>query len=115
MAYIVAEPCIKCKYLDCVTICPVMCFHEGANCVVIDPDECIDCNACVDLCPVKAIYAEEDLPDKWHDFIGINARFAKEWPVITVKKDPLPEAEGFRGVEAKRHLLDSAPGVGDAA
>ncbi|MFA6239329.1 MAG: ferredoxin FdxA [Candidatus Hydrogenedentales bacterium] len=113
MAYIVAEPCIRCKYVDCVEICPVMCFHEGANCLVIDPDECIDCGACVDQCPVNAIFPEESLPEKWREFVEINARFSKEWPVITHKQVPLPTADEYKSVENKRALLDPTPGAGD--
>ncbi|MBX7256765.1 MAG: ferredoxin family protein [Candidatus Hydrogenedentes bacterium] len=114
MAYIVAEPCIRCKYVDCVAICPVMCFHEGANCLVIDPDECIDCGACVDQCPVNAIYPEESLPEKWREYVDLNARFSKEWPTITMKKEPLASADEYKSVENKRSLLDPAPGNGDA-
>jgi len=113
MAYIVAEPCIRCKYVDCVDICPVMCFHEGANCLVIDPDECIDCGACVDQCPVNAIFPEESLPEKWREFVELNARLSKEWPVISRKKEALPSAEEFKDVESKRAFLDPAPGTGD--
>lgn len=114
MAYVVADPCIKCKYMECVDICPVMCFHEGANCLVIDPEECIDCGACVDPCPVQAIFPEETLPEKWAEYTELNARLSLEWPVITAKKTPLPDADEFKEVEPKRHLLDSAPGEGDA-
>ncbi len=113
MAYIVAEPCIKCKYTDCVEICPVMCFHEGANFLVIDPIECIDCGACVAECPVQAIYPQEDLPHKWDAFIAINARYAKEWPVISRKMEALATAEEFKSVEDKVGLIDATPGAGD--
>lgn len=113
MAFIVAEPCILCKYLECVGICPVMCFHEGANCLVIDPDECIDCGACVDPCPVDAIYPEESLPEKWREYAELNARYSKEWPTITMKKVPLPSADEYKSVESKRSLLDPTPGSGD--
>ncbi len=113
MTYVVAEPCIKCKYTDCVSICPVMCFHEGVNCVVIDPDECIDCGACVDPCPVQAIFPEEELPEKWREYTLLNKKLSREWPIITVQKDPLPAAEEFKNIEAKREHLDFAPGPGD--
>lgn len=112
MAHIVAEPCIKCKFTDCVAVCPVDCFHEGANMLVIDPDECIDCGACVDECPVTAIYPEEDLPEKWHDFIQFNAKYGLEWPVINETKDPLPSAEEFRDVEDKREQVELSPDPG---
>ena len=109
MAYVVAEPCVKCKYTDCVAVCPVDCFKEGVNFLVIDPDECIDCGACEPECPTEAIFLDEDLPDKWSEYIEINARLAKGWPVITEQKDPLPEADEFKDVEDKRALLDEAP------
>jgi ferredoxin len=89
MAYVVTESCIRCKYTDCVEVCPVDCFHEGLNFLVIDPDECIDCTLCVPECPVDAIYAEDDLPDEQRQFTQLNAELAKKWPVITEKK-PAP-------------------------
>jgi len=90
MAYVVTESCIRCKYTDCVEVCPVDCFHEGPNFLVIDPDECIDCTLCVPECPVNAIYAEDDLPDDQRQFTLLNAELAKKWPVITEKK-PAPD------------------------
>ena len=93
MAYVVAEPCIKCKYTDCVESCPVDCFHEGEEMLVINPDECIDCGACVDDCPVLAIFPQDELPTKWHSFKKLNAERALEWPIITQTKAPLPTAE----------------------
>ncbi|MCL4219496.1 MAG: ferredoxin family protein [Candidatus Hydrogenedentes bacterium] len=112
MTHIVVEPCIKCKFTDCVAVCPVDCFHEGANMLVIDPDECIDCGACVDECPVHAIFPEEDLPEKWNDYIELNAKYGLEWPVINQTKDPMDTAEEFRDVENKNDLFDPAPGEG---
>jgi ferredoxin len=106
MAYVVAEPCIKCKYTDCVEVCPVDCFYEGANFLVIHPDECIDCGACEPACPTKAIFPEESLPAKWSEYVQLNADLSKSWPNITEKKDPLPEAEQFKDVEDKRKLLE---------
>lgn len=108
MAHIVAEPCIKCKFTDCVAVCPVDCFHEGANMLTIDPEECIDCGACVDECPVTAIFPEEDLPEKWNEWIEINERLAAEWPVINQKQDPLPTAEEYREKEDKKGELDES-------
>ncbi len=105
MAYIVAEPCIKCKYTDCVAVCPVDCFYEGENMLVISPDECIDCGACEPECPVNAIYEEDDLPEKWADYVELNERLAGEWANIVEQKDPLPTAEEFKDVEDKRDLL----------
>ena len=78
MTYVVAEPCIKCKYTDCVDVCPVNCFYEGENFLVINPDECIDCGACVPECPVDAIFDEPDLPEKWANFKKINADWYAE-------------------------------------
>ena len=75
MTYVVTESCIKCKYSDCVDVCPVDCFREGPNMLVIDPDECIDCTLCVDACPVQAIFAEEDLPAEWKSFADVNKKY----------------------------------------
>jgi ferredoxin len=110
MAYVVAEPCIKCKYTDCVEVCPVSCFKEGANFLVIEPNECIDCGACEPVCPTKAIFPEGDLPEKWAEYKQLNADLSAVWPTIDTKKDALPEAEEYKAKEAKRGLLDpSAP------
>ena len=109
MAYVVAEPCIKCKYTDCVAVCPVDCFREGENFLVIDPEECIDCGACVPECPVEAIFEEDDVPDKWAEYIELNANLAAQWPIIDDSKDPLPEAEDMREIEKKRAMLSEAP------
>jgi ferredoxin len=109
MTFVVTEPCIKCKYTDCVSVCPVACFKEGANMLVIDPDECIDCGVCVDECPVTAIFPEEEVPDKWQEYTEINARLAKAWPTIEASKDPLESAEEFKDVESKREMLDESP------
>ncbi|NUM54793.1 MAG: ferredoxin family protein [Candidatus Hydrogenedentes bacterium] len=109
MAHIVAEPCIKCKYTDCVAVCPVDCFHEGANMLVIDPDECIDCGACVDECPVHAIYPEEDLPDKWSNWVELNKELAADWPVINETGEALPTAEEYKEKEGKIGELDRSP------
>lgn len=105
MAYIVTENCIKCKYTDCVDVCPVDCFREGPNFLVIDPDECIDCTLCVAECPVEAIYAEDDVPDSQLSFIALNAELSKEWQPIIEKKDPLPDADEWAGVTDKREHL----------
>ncbi len=105
MTYVVTEACIQCKYTDCVSVCPVDCFREGPNFLVIDPEECIDCTLCVAECPAEAIYAEEDLPDDQRHFIGLNADLAKEWSAITASKDPLEDADKWDGVKEKLHLL----------
>jgi len=106
MTYVVTESCIRCKYTDCVDVCPVDCFHEGPNMLVIDPDECIDCAVCIPECPVNAIYAEEDAPADQKEWLALNAELTKIWPVLTDKKDALPEAEEFKDVRDKKHLLE---------
>ena len=109
MAFIVTEPCIKCKYTDCVEVCPVDCFHEGANFLAIDPEECIDCGACEPVCPTQAIFVEEEVPEKWTDYIALNAKYGKEWPVISEKKDALPDADEWKEKEDKKDLFDPSP------
>jgi ferredoxin len=106
MPYIVTENCIKCKYTDCVEVCPVDCFHAGPNFLVIDPDECIDCTLCVAECPANAIYAEEDVPAEQLQFIQLNAELAKKWPVILKKIDAPADADEWKGVKDKLHLLE---------
>lgn len=93
MTFVVAESCIRCKYTDCVEVCPVDCFHEGPNFLVIDPEECIDCALCVPECPAEAIFAEDDLPAAMAHFRALNAELAAEWPVIRGQREPLPEAD----------------------
>ncbi len=93
MTYVVGENCIRCKLTDCVEVCPVDCFYEGPNFLVIDPDECIDCDLCVPECPVDAIYAEDDLPDDQSEFLELNAELAAIWPRISEQKEPLPDYE----------------------
>lgn len=106
MTFVVTESCIKCKYGDCVEVCPVDCFHEGPNMLVIDPEECIDCNLCVPECPVDAIYAEDDMPVDQTDFLALNERLSQQWPVITVKCDPPADADDWKDVKEKRQLLE---------
>ncbi|RME26532.1 MAG: ferredoxin family protein [Deltaproteobacteria bacterium] len=113
MPFVVTEPCINCKYTDCVAVCPVDCFHEGENMLVIDPVECIDCGACVPECPAEAIYLDEDVPEKWKEYIELNARLAEAWPVISEQKDPMPDADEWKDREDKRQFLSEAPGEGD--
>ena len=102
MTYVVTESCIRCKYTDCVDVCPVDCFKMGPNFLVIDPDECIDCAVCVPECPVDAIYAEEDVPADQQEFVAINAELAKLWPTITKRTAPLADAEEWSKVVAKK-------------
>ena len=106
MTHVVTESCIKCKHTDCVDVCPVDCFKEGPNFLVIDPDECIDCAVCIPECPVNAIYAEEDLPAGQEAFTALNAELAKAWPVITDKKEALPDAEQWKDVKEKLQHLE---------
>ena len=106
MAFVVTESCIKCKYMDCVEVCPVDCFHEGPNFLVIDPDECIDCTLCEPECPVEAIYSEEEIPTGQENFKGLNAELAKKWPVISEKKDAPADAKQWEAVKDKMKLLE---------
>lgn len=112
MAFVVCEPCIKCKYTDCVDVCPVACFHEGENMLVIDPDECIDCGVCVDECPVTAIYSEDEVPEKWESYITLNSEYAAEWPLIEEGHEPLDTADEFKDVEDKKSEFSPEPGEG---
>ncbi|MEM9694383.1 MAG: 4Fe-4S binding protein [Myxococcota bacterium] len=138
MAYVVGDPCVKCKYTDCVEVCPVDCFYEGANTLAIEPDECIDCGACEPVCPTTAIFEEEELPEKWTPYREINAVFTgakdpsdadtsgwpqhlvqalnapgfKPWPMINEKREPLPNADDVQDDEDKINELNPAPGAG---
>ena len=105
MTHVVTENCINCKHTDCVEVCPVDCFHEGPNFLVIDPVECIDCTLCVDECPVGAIYAEDDVPAGQEPFIAINAELAPTWPVIDKRIPAMPDAAKWDGVPDKLALL----------
>lgn len=106
MTYIVTDNCIRCKYTDCVEVCPVDCFHEGPNFLVIDPDECIDCTLCEPECPAEAIFAEDDIPEGMENFLELNAELSREWPVITEQKDPPADAEKWDGVKDKLQYLE---------
>lgn len=107
MTHVVTEACIACKYTDCVDVCPVDCFREGPNFLAIDPDECIDCAVCIPECPVGAIYAEEDVPRDQQHMIKLNAELAKlpTWKSITKRKAPLPDADKYKDMTGKLHLL----------
>jgi len=106
MTYVVTENCIRCKYTDCVDVCPVEAFHEGPNFLVIDPDECIDCDVCVPACPADAIFAEDDVPADQTAFIDLNAELAALWPVITEKKAPPADADEWDGAANKMQYLE---------
>ena len=106
MTHVVTESCIACRYTDCVEVCPVDCFHAGPNFLVIDPDECIDCAVCVPECPAEAIFAEADVPQNQRAYIALNAELAPQWPVLSSREDPLPDADEWKTVPDKlRHLL----------
>ena len=96
MTYVVTESCVKCKYTDCVEVCPVDCFKEGPNFLVIDPDECIDCGVCIPECPVDAIVADRDMTEEQKPWLPINIELSKIWPVITRSRAPLDTAEEFK-------------------
>ncbi len=95
MTYVVVESCIKCKYMDCVEVCPVDCFYEGENMLVIHPDECIDCGVCEPECPVEAI--KPDTEPGLENLLKLNADFAKIWPNITAKKEAAARRQGLGG------------------
>ena len=105
MTFVVTENCIKCKYMDCVEVCPVDCFHAGPNFLVIDPDECIDCTLCEPECPAEAIYSEEELPAGQEQFTALNKELAKQWPVITERGTPPADAKEWDGKADKLPLL----------
>ena len=107
MAYVVTESCIECKYTDCVEICPVDCFHEGPNFLVIDPEICIDCGVCEPECPVNAIVDVSQLTDDQQKFAELNTRYSKVWPLITGKREPLPEADRWADVTDKLAQLQT--------
>jgi ferredoxin len=119
MTYLVTDNCVKCKYTDCVAVCPVDCFYEGENFLAINPEECIDCGVCVSECPADAIVQDVDLEEsernKWTE---INFKHSLIWPVITEQKDPLPDADLHNreynpDVPDKTELISSKPGGGD--
>jgi len=103
MTYVVTDACIRCKYTDCVEVCPVDCFHEGPNMLVINPSECIDCGVCVAECPINAIIPDtEEGADQW---VELNQRLAQSWPVITQKKNPPEDADQWKDKKNKLSLL----------
>ena len=106
MTFIVGENCIKCKHTDCVEVCPVDCFYEGPNMLVIHPDECIDCALCEPECPVDAIFADDEVPEDQVPFIELNAELAEVWPNITEIKPAPEDAEEWDGKPVKIALLE---------
>lgn len=107
MTYVVTENCIKCKYTDCVEVCPVDCFYEGENMLVINPDECIDCGVCEPECPIEAIKPESEETLEW---LEINREFSAKWPSITSKKQPLDTADELKDTPDKKKLFSPNPG-----
>lgn len=105
MTFVVTENCIRCKFTDCVEVCPVDCFREGPNFLVIDPEECIDCGLCEPECPAHAIVPEDDLKEEHSAFKELNAELAKEWPMINRNKGGLPDAEQWKDVPNKLQFL----------
>jgi ferredoxin len=106
MTFVITENCIKCKYTDCVDVCPVDCFHEGPNFLVIDPDECIDCTLCEPECPANAIFSEDEVPENQVRFIQLNAELSKTWPSITEVKPAPEEADEWNGKPDKLQYLE---------
>ena len=108
MTFVVTEACIQCKYTDCVTVCPVDCFHEGPNFLVINPDDCVDCGICVPECPASAIVADVDLPSDQEHLLQLNAELSRHpaWTVITKQKAPLQDHEQWLKVKSKLGQLD---------
>ena len=106
MTFVVTESCIKCKYTDCVEVCPVNCFHEGPNMLVIDPDECIDCTLCEPECPVNAILSEDDLSEGQRHYLDLNAELAKLWPVLNERKPAPADADEWKDVKDKLKYLE---------
>ena len=105
MTYLVLDKCIKCKYTDCVEVCPVDCFHEGPNMLVIDPEECIDCSLCVPECPVNAIVSEDDISEAQKPLLELNRELSEQWPVIVERKEPPADADAWTEVADKlKHL-----------
>ena len=106
MTWVVGEQCIKCKLGDCVEVCPVDCFHEGPNMLVIDPDECIDCALCEPECPVDAIFADDEIPEGQEKFLKLNQELSQLWPVISEAPIPPDDADDWREVEDKLKYLE---------
>ena len=106
MAFVVTETCIKCKYTDCVEVCPVDCFYEGPDFLVIHPDECIDCALCEPECPVDAIFADDEIPEGQEAFEDLNRDLSETWPVISEPPEPPPDADDWREIKDKIQYLE---------
>ena len=106
MTFVVTEACIKCKLTDCVEVCPVDCFHEGPNFLVIDPDECIDCTLCEPECPIEAIVSEDEIPEGQEGFLQLNIELSQSWPVITEAGTPPEDADDWKEVDGKLDKLE---------
>ncbi|TAL40064.1 MAG: ferredoxin family protein [Alphaproteobacteria bacterium] len=112
MTYVVTDVCIKCKYTDCVEVCPVDCFYEGENMLVINPDECIDCGVCIPECPIDAIVT--DMDERAEPYLELNRQFSTgPWPNITKKKPAPPDADDFKDKKGKMDFFSPEPGSGD--
>ncbi len=106
MAFIVGDACVKCKLTDCVEVCPVDCFYEGRNMLVINPDECIDCALCEPECPIEAIFSEDEVPDDQIQYIELNAELCLEWPNIVEQKEPMSDSDEWREVKGKFEMIE---------
>jgi|SRR5215469_7240559 len=107
MTYAVTENCIKCKYMDCVEVCPVDCFYAGENMLVINPDECIDCGVCEPECPAQAIFSDTD--SRAAEWLSLNAKYASIWPNLSSKGQPPGDAKAWDGVEGKTAHFSPSP------
>ena len=111
MTYVVTENCIKCKYMDCVEVCPVDCFYEGENMLVINPDECTDCSVCEPECPAEAI--KPDTEPGQEEWLALNAEYSNVWPNVTAKKKSFPDSKDWEGRPDKVRYFSPRPGRGD--
>ena len=108
VTFVVTDNCIRCKYTDCVEVCPVDCFYEGPNFMVIDPGGCIDCALCEPECPAQAIVPDTELPDDQKGFLSLNTDLSKIWSNLTEKKEPLKDASAWDGLPGKIKHLEGA-------
>ncbi|AOW15084.1 ferredoxin [Hydrogenophaga crassostreae] len=106
MSHVVNESCIRCKYTDCVDVCPTDAVRAGGNLLVISPDDCIDCAVCIPECPVVAIFHEDDLPNDQRKYISINADHSAHWPMISRRQPAPDDADAWSQVADKAHLPD---------